>query len=147
MGIISFIKDVGSKIFNGNSANAAELKNSIDKHGLETKDLKVEVEGDKVVLAGKVKDKETLEKAILAAGNNAGIASVDTDAVEIEQKEEQPDSQFYEVKKGDTLSKISKEFYGNANKYMVIFEANRPMLSDPDKIYPGQKLRIPKLDK
>ena len=141
-----YIKDVGDKIFKSNSANAAELKDNIDKTGLETKDLKVEVEGDKVVLAGSVKDKETLEKAILAAGNNAGIASVDTSAVKIENAD-QPDSEFYEVQKGDNLSKISKKYYGDPNKYMVIFEANKPMLTDPDKIYPGQKLRIPALKK
>lgn len=145
MGLFSFIKEVGDKIFGSNTANAADVKANIDKNDLGTDDLKVAVEGDKVVLTGKVKDKETLEKAILAAGNNAGIASVNTDNVEIEK--DQPDSQFYEVKKGDTLSKIAKEFYGNANKYNVIFEANRPMLTHPDKIYPGQKLRIPPLDK
>ena len=47
------------------------------------------------------------------------------------------------VKPGDTLSKIAKEEYGDANTYMKIFEANKPMLSNPDKIYPGQMLRIP----
>jgi len=47
------------------------------------------------------------------------------------------------VVKGDTLSAIAKEMYGSANKYPVIFEANKPMLTDPDKIYPGQVLRIP----
>ena len=46
---------------------------------------------------------------------------------------------------GDNLSKIAKKFYGDANKYPVIFEANKPMLKDPNKIYPGQNLRIPPL--
>jgi nucleoid-associated protein YgaU len=55
----------------------------------------------------------------------------------------QPASQFYTVVKGDTLSKIAKEFYGDANAYQKIFEANKPMLTHPDKIYPGQNLRIP----
>ena len=53
---------------------------------------------------------------------------------------------MYEVKSGDTLSKIAREFYGDAMKYPAIFEANKPLLSDPDKIYPGQVLRIPPLD-
>ena len=52
-------------------------------------------------------------------------------------------TQWYEVQKGDTLSKIAKEQYGDANRYQKIFEANRPMLKHPDKIYPGQVLRIP----
>ncbi len=55
----------------------------------------------------------------------------------------EPESTYREVKSGDTLSKIAKEAYGDANAYMKIFEANKPMLSNPDKIYPGQKLRIP----
>ena len=49
----------------------------------------------------------------------------------------------YTVQAGDTLSKIAKEYYGDANKYPAIFEANKPMLSHPDKIYPGQNLIIP----
>ncbi|HYU43477.1 MAG TPA: LysM peptidoglycan-binding domain-containing protein [Vicinamibacteria bacterium] len=49
----------------------------------------------------------------------------------------------YTVKKGDTLSKISKQFYGDANAYKKIFDANRDQLKDPDKIQPGQVLRIP----
>ena len=47
---------------------------------------------------------------------------------------------------GDSLSKIAKEHYGNAMKYPVIFEANKPMLEHPDKIYPGQVLRIPAIE-
>jgi nucleoid-associated protein YgaU len=53
------------------------------------------------------------------------------------------ESKYYTVVKGDNLSKIAKEFYGNPNKYPQIFEANKPMLTHPDKIYPGQLLRIP----
>ena len=138
MGIISFIKDVGSKIFNGNSANAAELKDSIDKHGLETKDLKVEVEGDKVVLAGKVKDKETLEKAILAAGNNAGIASVDTDAVEIEQKEEQPQDDTRFTQLNATMEKLIKTIQSsNLNNNSFDHMKETDINTEVDKIMAG----------
>ena len=80
------------------------------------------------------------EKVILVLGNTAGIAQVD-DRLEVERKE--PEAQFYTVKAGDTLSKIAKQHYGNANKYPTILEANRPMLRNPDQIYPGQVLRIP----
>ena len=59
----------------------------------------------------------------------------------------EPEKQFYTVKKGDYLSKIAKEVYGNANKYNIIFEANKPMLKDPNLIYPGQVLVIPPLEK
>ena len=61
-------------------------------------------------------------------------------------KEAEWTSKSYTVVKGDTLGKIAKEFYGNAAKYPLIFEANKPMLSHPDKIYPGQMLRIPPMD-
>lgn len=61
-------------------------------------------------------------------------------------KQDEWTSKSYTVVKGDTLGKIAKEFYGNAAKYPLIFEANKPMLSHPDKIYPGQMLRIPPLE-
>jgi nucleoid-associated protein YgaU len=89
---------------------------------------------------GVAKDQATKEKVILAAGNVHGVAGVqDMMTVDLSQ----PEAKFYTVVKGDTLSKIAKEFYGNANAYMKIFEANKPMLAHPDKIYPGQNLRIP----
>ena len=58
----------------------------------------------------------------------------------------EPKEKTYTVVKGDTLSKISKEYYGNANEYMKIFNANRDQLKDPDKIQIGQVLRIPAKD-
>lgn len=145
MGMFTFLKDVGEKIFGGSEAKADELKKNLDAQGLDTKDIQVHVNGDQVELKGAVKDQATLEKAILAVGNNMGIAGVKTDDVKVGAPAQE--SVFYTVKSGDTLSKIAVEQYGkgNANKYMVIFEANKPMLKDPDKIYPGQVLRIPPL--
>jgi nucleoid-associated protein YgaU len=75
----------------------------------------------------------------------AGIPGVSEVHDNIAVATPEPEAEFYEVAKGDTLSKIAKQFYGDANKYNVIFEANKPMLSNPDRIYPGQKLRIPAL--
>ena len=86
-----------------------------------------------------------VEKIVLVVGNTDGISKVD-DRLELIVKQEvkkEPAARFYTVVKGDTLSKIAKAHYGDAMKYPVIFEANKPMLSDPDKIYPGQVLRIP----
>ena len=54
-----------------------------------------------------------------------------------------PLGRVHEVAKGDTLSAIAKKYYGNANQFTKIFDANRDQLKDPDKIRPGQKLRIP----
>ena len=89
-----------------------------------------------------VDDQAEREKVILAVGNVAGIARVDD---RLEAKKKAPEAQMYTVVAGDSLSKIAKKFYGDAGKYHVIFEANKPMLKDPDKIYPGQVLRIPAL--
>ena len=118
----------------------------MDALGLETSGITVEMDGEKAVLRGNVKDQETLEKAALAVGNQVGVAEVDTGSVTVEQAADE--SVFYTVQKGDTLWKIAESHYGKGNgaKYTVIFEANKPMLKDPDRIYPGQPLRIPKLD-
>ncbi len=154
MGILNFLSDVGQKLF-GSKAEAAEvsdekkaedLKKNLDDLGLDTKDIKVEVTGDKVTLKGNAKDQETLEKAILQVGNTEGIAEVSSDDVAVSESDDSGTT-YYTVKKGDILSRISKEVYGDANKYNVIFEANRPMLKSPDLIYPGQVLRIPPLKK
>ena len=83
------------------------------------------------------------EKILLTVGNTAGISAVD-DAIEVEAAE--PEAQFHTVERGDTLSAIAKKYYGKASKYPVIFEANKPMLDNPDRIYPGQVLRIPAID-
>ncbi|NLP32527.1 LysM domain/BON superfamily protein [Oligella ureolytica] len=144
MGLISFVKNVGEKIFGGNEAQAAtadELKKELDKHGLNAEGLDIAVDGDKVVVKGKTNDSATAEKIAIALGNTIGVAEVDN---QLEADNAEDESNFYTVVSGDTLSKIAKEQYGNANDYMKIFEANKPMLSHPDKIYPGQVLRIPK---
>ena len=145
MGLFTFLKDVGEKLFGGGEAKAEELKKSLDAHGLDTQDIQVEVEGDQVVLKGSVKDQATLEKAVLAVGNNVGVAGVKTDAITVSAPAEE--SVFYTVKSGDTLWKIAEAHYGKGKggQYTVIFEANTPMLKHPDKIYPGQVLRIPPL--
>ena len=158
MGLISFVKSAGAKIFGGGekedpSANAAEearerlaaarakrLAEEAGKFGLNTEGLDISVDGDTVKVSGQAADQATREKLILALGNTAGIANVD-DQLSVAASE--PEATYYTVVRGDTLSKIAKEQYGNASKYHAIFEANKPMLSDPDKIYPGQVLRIP----
>lgn len=162
MSIISFFKEAGEKLF-GKKAQAAsapeaqadpaaieaanrEAATAIEKYinsmGLTVTGLTVTYEGAKATakVYGIAKDQATKEKVILSAGNIHGVAAVDDNmTVDLSQ----PESQFYTVVKGDTLSKIAKEFYGDANAYQKIFEANKPMLTHPDKIYPGQNLRIP----
>ncbi len=143
MGMWSFVKGAGKSLF-GSKAEAATvpeaeaLKKEVADLGLDTTGIDIKVEGDKVKVSGNAVSQETREKIILAVGNVAGVAEVHADAPAGEEPV------FYTVKKGDNLSHIAKETLGNANAYMKIFEANKPMLSHPDKIYPGQMLRIPK---
>ncbi len=112
--------------------------------GFKIDDLGVNVTGEKVTLTGKADTQATREKAVLMVGNVDGIGQVD-DQLTVANPE--PEATYYEVVKGDTLWKIAAHHYGHGDKYPVIFEANRPMLKDPDEIYPGQKLRIPPLAK
>jgi nucleoid-associated protein YgaU len=123
------------------------------KLGLPVSDFGVALSGDVAVLTGKVPSREIEEKIVLAVGNTVGVGSVD-DRLEVTVSpaafsapaaaaSPAQASVFYTVKKGDNLSTIAKEQYGSASKYMAIFEANKPMLKDPDKIYVGQVLRIP----
>lgn len=138
MGIFSFIKSVGKKL--GGAAEAAEapsaedLKAEIAELGLDSEGVEIEVEGDKVVLKGDDLDPETREKVILAVGNVEGVAEVEAEGAE---------PVFHTVEKGDNLWKIAEATLGSGARYPEIFEANKPMLTDPDLIYPGQVLRIP----
>jgi nucleoid-associated protein YgaU len=96
-----------------------------------------------VHVSGIAADQATKEKVILCCGNVAGVEKVDEN---ISVRRDAAPAQYHTVVKGDTLSAIAKKYYGDANKYAMIFEANKPMLKDPDKIYPGQSLRIPPLN-
>ena len=109
--------------------------------GLDIANIDLDLEGDKVTVYGQAQTQADKEKLILALGNVEGVASVD-DRVSVLISE--PEAEMYEVKSGDSLSKIAKHFYGDPMRYNEIFEANMPMLKHPDKIYPGQMLRIPK---
>jgi len=144
MGIWDFVKSAGAKIGIGSeeqAPSAEDLKAELDSHKLGTNDIKVEVVGDKAVITGNAADQSILEKAIIAVGNTLGISKVES-AVKVPDAS---DPNFHTVKKGDTLWAIASKHYGNGSKYNAIFDANKPMLSHPDKIYPGQVLRIPKL--
>ena len=157
MGLFSFIKEAGEKLF-GHKEEAAEVsveeKNRLNQAaaqaifdringlGLKWSNLMVSYKSGQVTITGSTPDQENREKIILAAGNVQGVDNVD-DQLTVEAPAAEP--RFYTVVKGDTLSKIAAAHYGSANKYPVIFEANKPMLKDPDKIYPGQNLRIPPL--
>ncbi|MGF0539732.1 peptidoglycan-binding protein LysM [Agrobacterium sp. ES01] len=152
MGLFSFIKNAGKKLGIGGDDDAPDVeavKKELASHDLGTDKVEVEVVNDKVVLKGVVEDQSIFEKAIVAVGNTLGISSVEAGELKISDAGvAAKDPVFYTVKKGDNLWKIAEEQYGKGKgaKHTVIFEANRPMLSHPDKIYPGQVLRIPDLE-
>jgi nucleoid-associated protein YgaU len=144
MGLWNFVKSAGKRLVGG--AEAAEvpapeaLKREVADLGLEAEGLEVAVEGDTVRLTGRARSQEEREKVILAVGNVEGVAKVE-EALETPEPAAEP--VFHTVVKGDTLWAISQKTLGDGNRYNEIFEANKPMLSHPDKIYPGQVLRIP----
>jgi nucleoid-associated protein YgaU len=168
MGFFSFIKDAGEKLFGHKDAEAVAaaaaaddaaakekldatnraagdaIQTYIEAQGLTITGLVVtyDAASSTVNIFGVAEDQETKEKALLCCGNVAGVTNVN-DNMSVDLSE--PEATYHDVVPGDNLSKISKAAYGDPNKYMVIFEANKPMLSHPDKIYPGQKLRIPPL--
>jgi nucleoid-associated protein YgaU len=167
MGLIDFVKNAGAKLLGRDDEKALEqeaaqraadeaarekmrrqkvagrLLQHLEGLGLTIENADVSYDGETVTLRGQVENQSTREKIVLAVGNHDGVAAVD-DQLEVTNTE--PEATFYTVKSGDTLSKIAKEHYGKANKYPVIFEANKPMLEHPDRIYPGQVLRIPPLE-
>jgi nucleoid-associated protein YgaU len=164
MGLFSFFKDAGEKLFGRGQAQAAQaaaaadpspekiaaandaaaqaIQQYIGQMGLSADGLAVAYDAGNstVSVSGTAADQATKEKILLCCGNVAGVAGV-VDNMAVAQGS--AESQFHTVKSGDTLSAIALKYYGNANAYMQIFEANKPMLSHPDKIYPGQNLRIP----
>ena len=160
MSLISFIKEAGEKLFKHpqaaapaaappadvaqlNATAGAAIEKYIASQGLQVEGLNVGFDGatQTVTVSGVAADQATKEKVVLCCGNVASVAKVN-DMLTVAAPAE-PESKYHTVKSGDTLSKIAKEAYGDANAYMTIFEANKPMLSNPDKIYPGQLLRIP----
>lgn len=155
MGLFSFIKNLGSKSINKEvKVETSEMAEVLDKRkasmlneiisnlNLGVENLSIDFANDVATVYGQVSSTETKEKIILALGNVAGVAGVD-DRLSVVNPE--PEAKMYEVQKGDSLSKIAKRFYGDPMKYKELFAANQPMLEDPNKIYPGQVLRIPNL--
>ena len=163
MSLISFLKEAGEKLFmtapaapaattsaapapgvaEMNETAAAAMEKYIATQNLTAQGLDVKFDGatQTVTVSGVAADQATREKIVVCCGNVAGVAKVN-DQLTVASSDEKA-ATYHTVESGDTLSKIAKQVYGDANAYMKIFEANTPMLFDPDKIYSGQSLRIP----
>lgn len=161
MSLISFITTAGEKLFGAppaaasssssspdlselNATAGASIAKYVDGQHLTAQNLNIAYDGasQTVTVKGVAPDQATREKIILCCGNVHSVAKVD-DQMTVADAAAGGAATMYEVKAGDTLSKIAQSVYGDANSYDKIFQANKPMLSDPNKIYPGQKLRIP----
>ncbi|HHH50466.1 MAG TPA: peptidoglycan-binding protein LysM [Saprospiraceae bacterium] len=149
MGLFSFLKNAGSKLFKKSTpapevvsvqqSKIQALEGEVNRLGIPISGLSLEL-GESITVSGQTATNADREKIILALGNVEGIAVVE-DKITVTNPE--PEAVFYTVQRGDSLSKIAKAQYGDPMKYNAIFEANKPMLTHPDKIYPGQVLRIP----
>ncbi len=170
MGIFDFVKDAGAKLFGGDDEpevkqrdlddvladkrKSESLTKLIGDMDMKVQDFAVKFREGEATLSGQVASIMEREKIVLMVGNTQGVAQVDDNMTVVAapaggQDPAAPaeaEAMMYTVQSGDSLSKIAKAHYGDAMKYMVIFEANTPMLKDPNKIYPGQVLRIPTLD-
>ncbi len=167
MSLFGFVKDIGKRVFNKDEEAAEKIRDHIQEAGIGIRDFEVDFDGGIAVLKGEVDSKATKEKAVLIAGNIAGVADVmsqitvaapeapaatdeqgdaagSAKPVDAPAGEEDDGTEFYVIQAGDTLGKIAKRVYGDAMQYPKIFEANREVIEDPDKIFVGQKIRLPK---
>ena len=150
MGLLDFLKDKGKDIFGGGGNEAESIKKEVERAlGSNVSNLTVHYNDGKVSLMGTAKSQAAKEKAALIAGNVKGVGAVDDDGLKVagaaagSTATAAKPSRYYTIQSGDSLSKIAKEHYGDANAYNKIFDANREVIEDPDKIYPGQQIRIP----
>ena len=146
MGLLDFLKDKGKDLFGGGGNEADTIKKEVERAlGSNVSGLGVSYDDGAVTLSGTAKSQAAKEKAALIAGNVKGVAKVNDDNLKVAGGAAAPaaPSTYYTIQSGDSLSKIAKEKYGDASAYTKIFEANREVIEDPDKIYPGQQIRIP----
>lgn len=140
MGLFDFVKEIGHKLFSREEDAAEKIKKHIEESNPGIKDLSVEFNNGVASISGTAASPEAMEKAVLMVGNVKGVSEVKADKLSAPQV--QMKVEYYVIKKGDTLSAIAKQYYGKANSYPKIFEANREVIKDPDLIFPGQKIRI-----
>jgi hypothetical protein len=152
MSLFGFVKDIGRRLFNRDEEAAGKIKEHILAHNPGVENLEVTFESGIVGLSGRCTNKDAFQKCVLMAGNVQGVIDVyatglvpyvDPAAPPRAAEAAEPEEIYYLIEKGDTLWKIAAKFLGSGNRYPEIFEANREVILDPDKIFPGQKIRIP----
>ena len=146
MSLLEFVKNVGDRLFETDAEAAENIRNHLDIKLTGLTNLGVGYDDGVATLSGDAESQTVRAKAILIAGNVDGVETVVADdlrAPDPKAAEPEPKEEFYTIVSGDTLGAIAKRYYGSAHEYTRIFAANREVISDPDKIYPGQKIRIP----
>lgn len=145
MGLFDFVGEIGRKLFSKKEDATDAVVQHIKEDNPGIEDVVVKVEDGVAIIEGTAESASALEKAVLMVGNVEGITSVNVDKVVIKSGESLAgDDEFYVIQKGDTLWKIAEKTYGNGTKYTAIVEANKEVIKDADKIFPGQKIRLPK---
>ena len=142
MGLFDFATEVGRKLYTKEEEAPAKIKEHIEEDNPGINDLLVAFNNGIVTLSGNAKSPDALEKAILMAGNVKGVSQIINKVKSALPLSSNVD--YYEIKSGDTLWAVAKKHYGDGNKYTKIVEANKEVIKDADKIFPGQKIRIPK---
>jgi nucleoid-associated protein YgaU len=143
MGLFDFAADFGKKLFGNDDDPSDKIKAHIESDNPGVRNLGVAYDNGKVVLSGEADSAEVVEKTVLIAGNVQGVTEVSAENINAPDPSPGQRVEYYVIQKGDTLSKIARQYLGNAMDYPKIFEANREVIKDPDLIYPGQKIRIP----
>jgi len=150
MGLFDFVKNIGHRLFTDEGHAAQRIEEHINTANPGIANLKVDFRNATAYLSGEASSVEALQKATLMAGNVQGVESVNVEGVTLpggvsgaQAVETAGGTKYYIIESGDTLSKIAKQMYGDANQYPKILDANREVIKDANLIFPGQKIRIP----
>lgn len=145
MGLLDFAKDVGRQLFDTDAEAADNIREHLEIKLSGIENLSVEFDDGVATICGECQNEATRNNAILIAGNIQGVERIVADDLTFPEPppEEKEKFEVYEIVSGDTLGAIAKRFYGNASQYTRIHEANKELIPDPNKIYPGQKIKIP----
>jgi nucleoid-associated protein YgaU len=154
MGLFDFVKDAGRQLFDTDAEAADNIRQHLEIKTSGIRNIDVEYDDGVATICGDCINEATRDSAILMVGNIQGVEKVVADDLNVDPPKEapaaaaaasepEPAAEYYTVESGDSLSKIAQRVYGNAADYRKIFEANRDIIDDPDRIFPGQKIRIP----
>ena len=145
MGLLDFARDVGRQLFDTDAEAADNIRQHLEIKLSGIKNLSVDFDDGVATLCGECANEATRNNAILIAGNVQGVEKIVADELTFPEPppEEKEKFDVYEIVSGDTLGAIAKRFYGKASLYTRIHEANKELIPDPNKIYPGQKIKIP----